>query len=69
VQLARCQRELGKLDLARGALQRARATIDRIPADADFTQATPYERAFVEAHPRGRVIEALAEIPGYAFGA
>jgi hypothetical protein len=29
----------------------------------------PYERAFVEAHPRGRVIEALAEIPGYAFGA
>lgn len=45
VQLARCQRELGKLDLARGALQRARATIDRIPADADFTQATPYDRA------------------------
>jgi hypothetical protein len=28
----------------------------------------PYERAFVEAHPRGRVIEALAEIPAYAFG-
>jgi hypothetical protein len=29
----------------------------------------PYERAFVEAHPRGRVIESLAEIPAYAFGA
>jgi len=28
----------------------------------------PYERAFVEAHPRGRVIESLAEIPAYAFG-
>jgi hypothetical protein len=28
----------------------------------------PYERAFVEAHPRGRVIEALAEIPAFAFG-
>jgi hypothetical protein len=28
----------------------------------------PYERAFVEGHPRGRVIESLAEIPAYAFG-
>lgn len=28
----------------------------------------PYERAFVEAHPRGRVIESLTEIPAYAFG-
>jgi hypothetical protein len=28
----------------------------------------PYERAFVESHPRGRVIESLAEIPAYAFG-
>jgi hypothetical protein len=27
-----------------------------------------YERDFVAAHPRGRVIEDLAEIPGYAFG-
>jgi hypothetical protein len=26
-----------------------------------------YERAFVEAHPRGRVIEDLAEIPQFAF--
>ena len=28
----------------------------------------PYERAFVAAHPRGRVIEDLAEIPGFALG-
>jgi hypothetical protein len=28
----------------------------------------PYERAFVEGHPRGRVLESLAEIPAYAFG-
>jgi hypothetical protein len=28
----------------------------------------PYERAFVAAHPRGRVLESLAEIPAYAFG-
>ncbi len=27
----------------------------------------PYERAFVDDHPRGRVLEDLAEIPGYAF--
>ncbi len=27
-----------------------------------------YERAFVAAHPRGRVIEDLSEIPSYAFG-
>jgi hypothetical protein len=26
-----------------------------------------YERAFVELHPRGRMIEDLAEIPGFAF--
>jgi FMN phosphatase YigB (HAD superfamily) len=29
----------------------------------------PYERAYVAAHPRGRVLESLAEIPAYAFGA
>lgn len=29
----------------------------------------PYERAFVEAHPRARVITDLAEIPAFAFGA
>lgn len=28
----------------------------------------PYERAFVEAHPRGRIIDDLAEIPAFAFG-
>lgn len=28
----------------------------------------PYERAFVAAHPRGRVIEDLAEITAFAFG-
>jgi hypothetical protein len=28
----------------------------------------PYERAFVSAHPRGRVLEDLAAIPAYAFG-
>ena len=27
-----------------------------------------YERAFVDAHPRARMIEDLAEIPRYAFG-
>ncbi|MBA3462542.1 MAG: HAD family hydrolase [Deltaproteobacteria bacterium] len=27
----------------------------------------PYERAFVEAHPRARMIEDLAEIPAFAF--
>ena len=27
-----------------------------------------YERAFVSAHPRGRVIEHLSEIPAFAFG-
>lgn len=27
-----------------------------------------YERAFVAAHPRGRIIENLAEIPAFAFG-
>lgn len=29
----------------------------------------PYERAFVDAHPRARMIEDLAEIPAYAFPA
>jgi phosphoglycolate phosphatase-like HAD superfamily hydrolase len=28
-----------------------------------------YERAFVAAHPRGRIIEDLADIPGFAFAA
>lgn len=28
----------------------------------------PYERAFVSAHPRARLIESLAEIPAFAFG-
>ena len=33
------------------------------------TARTPsYEREFVAAHPRGRVIEDLADIPRYAFG-
>ncbi len=33
------------------------------------SQHTPaYERAYVTAHPRARVIEDLAEIPGFAFG-
>ena len=27
-----------------------------------------YEREFVDTHPRGRVIEDLAEVPAYAFG-
>jgi hypothetical protein len=27
-----------------------------------------YERAFVESHPRGKIIEDLAEIPAFAFG-
>jgi hypothetical protein len=29
----------------------------------------PYERAYVASHPRGRVVEALGEIPELAFGA
>jgi len=28
----------------------------------------PYERAFVEAHPRARIIDELSEIPAFAFG-
>lgn len=28
----------------------------------------PYERAFVEAHPRATIIEDLAQIPAFAFG-
>ncbi len=33
------------------------------------SERTPaYERAFVEAHPRARMIEDLAEIPAFAFG-
>ena len=28
----------------------------------------PYERAYVASHPRGRVLDALGEIPEYAFG-
>jgi hypothetical protein len=28
----------------------------------------PYERAFVEAHPRARIIDKLSEIPAFAFG-
>lgn len=28
----------------------------------------PYERAFVEAHPRAQIIEQLSEIPAFAFG-
>lgn len=28
----------------------------------------PYEREYVAAHPRGRVIEDLAEVPAFAFG-
>jgi hypothetical protein len=28
----------------------------------------PYERAFVAGHPRGRLIEALTDIPAFAFG-
>ena len=27
----------------------------------------PYERAFVEAHPRARIIDHVGEIPGFAF--
>ncbi|MBA3499430.1 MAG: hypothetical protein H0T65_03600 [Deltaproteobacteria bacterium] len=27
-----------------------------------------YERAYVSAHPRGRVIDHLSEIPAFAFG-
>ena len=33
------------------------------------SEHTPrYERAFVEAHPRARIIGDLAEVPGFAFG-
>jgi tetratricopeptide (TPR) repeat protein len=45
VQMSRCQRELGEWELARAALQRARATINRLPEDTDYTQTTRYDRA------------------------
>jgi tetratricopeptide (TPR) repeat protein len=45
VQMSRCQRELGEWGLARGALERARATINRLPEDTDYTQTTRYDRA------------------------
>jgi hypothetical protein len=32
------------------------------------SRTPPYERAFVEAHPRARMIDELAEIPAFAFG-
>jgi len=32
------------------------------------SRTPPYERAFVEAHPRARIIDDLAEIPAFAFG-
>jgi hypothetical protein len=32
------------------------------------SRTPPYERAFVETHPRARLIEDLAEIPDFAFG-
>ena len=44
VQIARCQRELGRRDLARGALERALTTIEQIPPEVDLTQTTRYDR-------------------------
>ncbi|MEQ8791440.1 MAG: tetratricopeptide repeat protein [Pirellulaceae bacterium] len=44
VQMSRCQRELGEWELARGALERARATIERLADDTDFTQTTRHDR-------------------------
>ncbi len=32
------------------------------------SRTPPYERAFVEAHPRARIINDLSEIPAFAFG-
>ncbi len=54
--------DIFELDLAMPLSLGARVglvTSDRTP---------PYERAFVEAHPRARMIAELSEIPAYAFG-
>jgi FMN phosphatase YigB (HAD superfamily) len=54
--------DIFELDLAMPLALGARVGLVASP------RTPPYERAFVEAHPRARVIEDLAEIPKFAFG-
>ena len=44
VQIARCHRELGRTDLARGAIERALVTLEQIPPEMDLTETTRYDR-------------------------
>ena len=54
--------DIFELDLAMPLSLGARVGLVRSP------RTPAYERAFVEAHPRARLITDLAEIPGFAFG-
>lgn len=55
--------DIFELDLAMPLALGARVGLVSTP------RTPPYERAFVEAHPRARIIDDLAEIPRFAFGA
>ena len=54
--------DIFELDLAMPLALGARVGLVATP------RTPPYERAFVTAHPRGRIIEDLAEIRAFAFG-
>ena len=45
VQIAHCQRRLDRIKEARGTLEQAKVVLRQIPADADFTRTTCYDRA------------------------
>ena len=44
VQIAHCQRRLDRIKEARGTLEQAKVVLRQIPADADFTRTTCYDR-------------------------
>jgi hypothetical protein len=44
VQIANCWRRLGRDDTARLTVKQAQIALDRLPADADFTTATSFNR-------------------------
>jgi len=54
--------DIFELDLAMPLSLGARVGLVATP------RTPPYERAFVEAHPRARIIDDLSEIPAFAFG-
>ncbi len=54
--------DIFELDLAMPLALGARVGLVSSP------RTPPYERAFVEAHPRAQMIDDLAEIPDFAFG-